>query len=178
MQPMPLVNVHDVVKLKGYCQSLFKKSGTVVGNTKEQPVNGEFIIPPSSLTALADNLVPLLDTDIVDREAVEYKEIEQAAVKVCSDEFHRDINSRRAVITNSGCFTYQHFYLREGILFHVVHMRGQDLRKFLADFWLIFRIQQLVAKYSVPEGYIIKSVQLRWNVDNFHVYLKPEEVPL
>ena len=173
-----LSSVHDVQKLEGYCRTMLEKYGTITGNTLERPVIGEFIIPPSSLNILTDNLEPLLDADVFARETEEYSEIIDEVVRVCGVEFIRDISSRRAVVVNNGCFTYQHLYLREGVLFHVVHMRGQDVRKMLADFWLIFQVQKEVMASCIPESTIIKNIQLRWSVDCFHKYLNPAEVPL
>jgi len=176
--PMSLSSVSDVTKLEGYCRSMFKKNGSIVGNTREQPVSGEFVIPPSSLNALVDNLRPLLDQDVLEREDHEYAEIQAASVRACSDEFSRDINGRRALVVNSGCVSYQHFFFREGVLFHVVHMRSQDIRKLLADFWLLFTIQRAIVAGCLPEGVVVKAVNLRWTADCFHSYLKPEEVAL
>lgn len=178
MTPVPLTSVDDVIKLEGHCKAILKKNGSIVGDTKEQPVNGSFVIPPLNITAIIDNLKPRLPADVIAREEQEYNEIIEASVKICMAEFGRDVNSRRAVVVNSGCVTYQHFYLRDNTLYHIVHMRGQDIRKFRSDFWLIFRIQQAILKASLPSEYVVKQVNLRWEVDSFHAYIKPEEVPL
>lgn len=178
MNGTPIANVDHLLKVEGYCRGLFRKGVPLVGNTKEQPVQGSFIIPPSCLTALVDNLLPLLPVEVIAREEEEYNEIIYRLTEVCKEEFGGNVNSRRAVFVNPGCVTYQHLYIREGVLYHIVHMRSQDLRKFLSDFWLFFRIQQSVLAKAIPDGTAISRIEMRWAVDNFHVYLKPEEVPL
>lgn len=178
MTSLPLSSISSIQKIKSYCHSLLKKNGTIVGNTKEQPINGSFIIAPDDLTVLVDNLKPFLNKEILEKETEEYNGIEKAATQICLEEFARDINGRRAVVINNSCLSYHHFYLRDGILFHVVHMRSQDIRKFLEDFWLMLRAHKSIIKNAIPEGYVIKNIQLRYEVDCFHEYLKPEEVAL
>lgn len=167
----------DVERFALRASKLCLEDGKTVDNTIERPMSGLLMIDVKDLRAIIDGLHPLLPREVLKREDDEYRKIVNAAVACCEHEFSRVINSRRAVAVNTGCLTYQHLYVRNGVLHHSVHMRGQDVRKMLSDFWLMLVIDQRVLGV-IPSEVYMHAVHLAWMVDCFHAYKDPESVPI
>lgn len=166
----------DVEKVVKACSKILE-TADLVGDTYEIPISGEFVVDTKELPIILGALYGMLPGEVLKREEAEYTEIVNTAVVCCTEEFSRDIHSRRAIAINTGCLTYLHFYIRNQTLYQIVHMRGQDIRKMLSDFWLILVIVSRVLEI-IPKGVEVQAIKLLWAVDCFHKYKDPSKVPL
>lgn len=168
----PLTTVKDVQRIEGYVKGLLRRGGQLVNGAKETPISGEFLVPPWSLTSLVDGIGELFSPE------------ERASADEEFELLRDDINFRVDAATITGRTAsvpdadgFQHFLVRDGALYHILHVGELDLARFFRFFYVAFRAQKYVVDSILPKGFDLKRIQLRLNVDALYtpVEKKAEE---
>lgn len=165
-------NLQDTLN---YFRKYVQNHGLKIGSTMETigPPALRLVLNHRDLEDWICDLQPLISPAIERLERREYAMLKLAAKKAVRFEFVRDPLSRRAVVLHHGCITYQHFALRGGMLYYIVHCRGLDLAKLPSDLQLFCKIGQAALRAaSMVQPTILDTLLLQISVDCLHEYLE------